>query len=133
MAIKFDPGYADAYHNLGNAQFGLAQKTNSPDLYKEAAQNYLSAIKYNPRLWQSYQNLGVIYFNNGSLDKAIEYTAKASEINSGDINLKINLGALYLKSGNTQKARGVFEMILKADPTNQKVQQILKNIDSSSH
>jgi Flp pilus assembly protein TadD len=42
--------------------------------------NYEKAVLYNPRLWQSYQNLAVIYAQRGEAKKAREYWEKAQEV-----------------------------------------------------
>lgn len=124
-AIELNPGYADAYHNLGNIQMQLAQNTQSEKYYQEAIQSFLTATGYNPILWQSYQNLGIIYFNIGDGQKAIEYANKAIEVKPSDLNLQYNLGLMYLKLGNPAKARQIFLAILDKDPNYKNAQQIL--------
>ena len=55
---------------------------------ENAIKNYEKAIEINPNLWQSYQNLGAIYFNAGDKEKAKEYLEKALEINPGNEGLR---------------------------------------------
>jgi len=86
LAIKLKPGYADAYHNLANAQLDLARQEKSEAYLNEAINNYLLAIKYNPLLWQSYQSLGVIYYDLRQYDKAATFLKKVIEINPGSPN-----------------------------------------------
>lgn len=93
-AIKLKPDYADAYHNLANIQTALYSNENNEEYLKEAIDNYFLAIKYNPLLWQSHQNLGAIYFNLKQYDKAIEQLEKAIEINPSNLNLQNNLNML---------------------------------------
>jgi hypothetical protein len=126
--INLKPDYADAYHNLANTQIELYKKDNNQDYLKQALDNYQLAIKYNPTLWQSYQGLGIIYFNFKEFEKAAEYINDAIKINPLNLNLQYNLGIIYLNSGQTEKAREIFLNILKIDPKNQAVLDILKQI-----
>lgn len=127
-AIQLKPGYADAYHNLASSQTALYSQEKNEEYLKQAIDNYYLAIKYNPLLWQSHQNLGVIYFNIKQYDKAVEQLNKAVEINSSNLNLQYNLGIIYLNSGDTQKAKEIFSSILQKDPDDQTVIEILKQI-----
>lgn len=71
-AIDLKPNYADAYHNLANTQQKLFETTKNEDYLKKAITNYQLALKYNPNLWQSYLNLGLIYLFEGKKDLAKE-------------------------------------------------------------
>lgn len=90
-AIELKPDYADAYHNLANIQTALYLKEKKDEYLKDAIDNYLLAVKYNPLLWQSHQNLGIIYFNMGNNDKAIEELTKAIKINPSNPDLQQDL------------------------------------------
>ncbi len=81
LAIKLKPDYADAYHNLANIQTALYLKEGKEEYLKLAIDNYLLAIKFNPLLWQSHQNLGYIYLNLKELDKAVNEFEKTIKIN----------------------------------------------------
>ncbi|MBI3559333.1 tetratricopeptide repeat protein [Candidatus Gottesmanbacteria bacterium] len=52
-AIDLLPGYADAYHNLGNTYLAMGKL----DL---ALESYKSALKYRPSLWQSQRQIEVM-------------------------------------------------------------------------
>ena len=86
-AIDLKPNYADAYHNLANTQQKLFEATKNEDFIKKAIENYQLAIKYNPSLWQSHQNLGVIYLNEGKRDLAREQFLAVLKINPDNLNV----------------------------------------------
>ena len=127
-AIQLKPNYADAYHNLASSQTALYSQEKNEEYLKQAIDNYYLAIKYNPFLWQSHQNLGVIYFNIKQYDKAVEQLNKAIEINPSNLNLQYNLGIIYLNSGDTQKAKEILSSVLQKEPDNQTIIGILKQI-----
>ena len=56
-----------------------------------AVENYQKALSINPQLWQSYQNLAAIYFNQGQYDLADENIKKAIETAErvAEINVKV--------------------------------------------
>ena len=88
-AIELKPNYADAFHNRANAYLQLKNFTS-------AEADYLSAIRFNPRLWQSDQNLAGLYYQQGKIAKAIEYLQKALELVPDNQVLQENLRQLKL-------------------------------------
>lgn len=98
LAIKLKPDYADAYHNLANIQTALYLKEKKDEYLKDAIGNYLLAVKYNPLLWQSHQNLAIIYFNIGESEKAVEEITLAIKINPTNPDLQHDLELLKQKS-----------------------------------
>jgi tetratricopeptide (TPR) repeat protein len=94
-AIEVKPDYADAYHNLANVQVSLFVQDKNQEYLNEAVSNYQLAIKYNPLLWQSYQSLGIIYFNSKDYGKAAEYINHAIEINPSNLTLQHDLEVIH--------------------------------------
>lgn len=115
-AIALKPNYGDAYHNLANTYRELGDN-------EKAIENYLNAIKNNPNLWQSYQNIAAIYFSLQQYSLALENIEKAIQINPNNLNLRIAQGVILLTSGQKDKAKELFTMILKNDPSNQVAKQ----------
>lgn len=123
-AIALKPNYADAYHNAGNAYRDLGQFDKALEYYQKAAQ-------LNPNLWQSYQNIAALYFESAKqasnsaevaqqqYNLAKEFLQKAIAIFPNNLNLKNNLGVVYLVSGNKEKAKEIFSLVISADPQNQ--------------
>ncbi|MFC1622724.1 tetratricopeptide repeat protein, partial [Patescibacteria group bacterium] len=80
-AIKIKPNYADAMHNLANLHNELGQ-------IKQSIYWYEMAIKNNPLLWQSYINLGSIYYNLKEYALAEELFVKANELQPKNKDIK---------------------------------------------
>ena len=56
------------------------------------------------------QQMGTIRFNEGDIDKAIEYLTKAAEL--GDAAAHYNLGNMYWKGGDVEieEEKGIYHM-----------------------
>ncbi len=117
-AIALKPDYGDAYHNLANTYKELGE-------LDKALENYQNALKYNPNLWQSYQNMGAIYFEQKRFDQALLNLQKAAQINPRNLSLQNAIGIVYL-SVDKNKAKEIFEELLKIDPNNQMLKQELE-------
>jgi len=65
QAIKINPYYTIAYHNLGITYGNLGRHSESIDAFKEA-------IKIDPCFAEAHGNLGVAYEKLGKLSEAAE-------------------------------------------------------------
>jgi tetratricopeptide (TPR) repeat protein len=73
---------------------GIAYGRKKRELLQEAVNNYGLAVKYNPNLWQSYQNLAVIFIEDKQYETALEYMKKALKINPDNPKLQHNFELL---------------------------------------
>ena len=87
--MRLDPRSADALVNLGVVQ------RRQGDLV-EAVQSYRRAIEINPGSTSAYQNLAVLHFSEGRVDKALEILEWVEENLPGDPYPLLSLGDLYL-------------------------------------
>lgn len=60
-----------------------------------------------------YSNLGLFYALNNQMDKAEEITLEALEFNPSDSGIRDNLGYVYYKKGETDKALEVYEKLFE--------------------
>lgn len=121
-AIKIEPKYERAYHNLATAYYVLKK-------YDLAVENYQKALSLDPNISESYQNLAVIYLNSGKLDLAKENTEKAININPDKKNSYALLGTIYQRLGEKQKAKEQFEKALELDPEDNRIKQLLIELE----
>lgn len=123
-AIEINPQYADAYHNLGNAYMSLGK-------LKEARKSYEKAATLNPRLWQSYQRLAALDFEEKKFLDAQKQIEKAIALDPTDLNLQLNYALVIFNAGEKEKAIILVGKILNANPANQEIQQLLKQMQES--
>lgn len=58
-----------------------------------------------------YQTLGIFYLLNNNLEKAESFIMEAMDFNSDDLSIRDNLGLLYIKKGDWERAENVYESI----------------------
>ncbi len=58
-----------------------------------------------------YQTLGIFYLLNNDLEKAESFIMEAMDFNSDDLSIRDNLGLLYIKQGDWERAENVYESI----------------------
>ena len=108
-AIQLDEKFVDAYYNLAK----LYKQVEKPI---SAIKTYKKLLSLAPQRQDALINMGNIYFDDGSLEKAITYFKKASLINSGNEQLKdqaiINLGNTYRRKGQDLDSIRTYERVL---------------------
>ncbi len=131
LAIQLKPNYADAFHNVAYTYQTLFQNERDENKKSEylnlAKQYYLEAIKYNPNLWQSHQNLGILYFSEGNLEQGYAEYGAALSVNASP-GLVSNYLNINMQLKNYDEAEKSALYLLKLDPTNSNVQNTLNQI-----
>lgn len=74
----------------------------------------ISALPQNPEAWF---NLGVVRFEQGNENGAVEAWEKAGEVSPGFARGMANLGALQLEKGDESAAEAIFERCLERSAT----------------
>lgn len=65
-----------------------------------------------------YGTLGIFYILNNQLDRAEEFCLEAYDYNSGDPSIRDNLGLVYIKKGNYEKAEEIYKALFEeTEPT----------------
>lgn len=72
-AVELDPLYKDAFANLAGLLAALGKR-------REALGNYLKALAIDPKDGVLHNNIAVLYFKEGSFDKARDHARKAMDL-----------------------------------------------------
>jgi eukaryotic-like serine/threonine-protein kinase len=81
----------------------------------EAEAEYQTVLKLSARRADTYNNLGVIYLESGSLEKAVQMLEKALQMDPRPAYFS-NVGAAYLASGQYRLAATLFEKAASLQP-----------------
>ncbi len=85
-------------------------------LWKDEIHFYKRIIRLSPNSFCAYNNLGVIYLNQGNIDKASQLFKKALKIYPQFSKAKINLAYVYFLKGEVSSAKKIIEEVLKENP-----------------
>lgn len=97
QAIKKDPQFAPAYHNLGSVQYLMND-------YPNALENYSQAIALNPNEAEPYASRGALYFGLRKYDQALQDFEKALGLNPTLVGVRYMRGQVYEATQNIEKA-----------------------------
>jgi tetratricopeptide (TPR) repeat protein len=86
------------------------------NLWPEAEEFFLQAIKRRTDYSEAYKNLSQVYLKMGRSQKAVELLESAVRLNPTFADLHNALAWVYLESGRTAQARANLEQALKLNP-----------------
>ncbi|MBN2406290.1 MAG: tetratricopeptide repeat protein [Elusimicrobia bacterium] len=113
LALEKDPRMGEAYNNIANIYFERKE-------FEKAVEYYSKAIAVEPDEVR-YYNLALTYSAMKNKDKAEANFIKAIKINPGYVNAYNDLGLLYYRGGETEKATGILKKGAAIDPDNQNI------------
>jgi Tfp pilus assembly protein PilF len=113
--IEQDRSHALAYQGMGMA---LMMEDSG---YDNAKDNFRKAIKYNPKLWQAHNFLGIIHNYQKKFDQAIEEYQAAIAIKPREAMLYNNLGISYYLQGKYEEAVRLFNKAIGMGSTEARV------------
>jgi tetratricopeptide (TPR) repeat protein len=121
-------------YRLAPFQFEFANKYGSAALMLndlvEAERVFKKLTVEIPVYAPGWTNLGYVRLLNGDDQTAERCYKKALALNPDYTQASVNLAGLYVYRGNTNLARAVLTDVLKRDPSNQEIKDILKKIPS---
>ena len=112
--IKDNPGFIDAYINLG-----LCYKEQND--YTRALSSLENALKLKSNDARVYSNIGWIYYLQEKYEDAIVNFLKAQEFDQNDAETLNNLGLALMKIGNLDYSNLTFEEALRIEPGNPQI------------
>lgn len=81
----------------------------------KAIANLEAEVTTNPDNFESWTQLGNLYFDANHPEKAVPAYEKALELHSGNANIYTDLGVMYRRTNQPQKAIGAFDSAIKMD------------------
>jgi len=110
-ALSLNPDLAEGHSSL-------AKSYEAKGDYKLAKYHYEKAIRLNPNYYAAIYNLGVVNFNEGSLDKAYQLIRKSITLEPDNVFGYIVLGGIYQKFNCNNLALMWFNKALELEPEN---------------
>lgn len=117
--------------NYTEAIFLLSQIQVTQGKIKEAIVSTQVATQINPENPLLFFQLGFLYYNDKNYQSAIDSLTKAIELNNQYANARYFLGLSYARLGKNAEATAQFEELIKTNPENQEVADILSNLRSN--
>ena len=71
---------------------------------EEAVAALLGIIEKDPKFFDAYESLGMIYYKMGRLDEAVDWTQKLAGLRPDYAMAHTNLSIFYMKKGMKEKA-----------------------------
>jgi uncharacterized caspase-like protein len=86
--------------------------------YQEALNEFMTAVKLEPKNALAANNVGFIYYKMGNFDEALRWTEKATVLAPRRAIAYRNLGDLHYNLNHTEEARRAYEKFLALSPNN---------------
>lgn len=106
-AININNCFSEAYNTM-------AMIYNEKEEYDEALINYNKALEFGKKNLDSiYNNIAILYMKQENINDALKYLNKVIEINPYNVETYINLGDMYIRLLNYDKALEYYEKAKK--------------------
>ena len=96
-----------------------AAKPSISEQQSQAILNLEAEVTANPENFNSWTQLGHLYFDTDQYQKAIAAYNKSLELHSGDANLWTDLGVMYRRAGDSAKAIECFDKAMAMDSSHE--------------
>jgi FimV-like protein len=113
-AIALNPQLPDIDFELAE----LLYASQDEKLKKEAEQEYLAALKENPRDEKTIRKLGEIDAARGDTQSALNEFSKAIQLEPTDSDAKLALAKALIEMNQIDKAQALLEEAVQQEPTN---------------
>ena len=96
-------------------------------MYRDLETLWRTTIARNPACWMAYNNLGVVQFEKGDIEGAIEKYQQSLRLNPDYPEARYNLGSAFLQQGQTDEAIRQCELALQLLPKEPDAHIVLGN------
>ena len=117
-ATEIDPASAEAWANLGNVYLDLEKPEEARGPLERALQLKPSALVHN--------SLGTLHFEKGALNLAQSHFESAVRLQGDYDAAYLNLGHVYLRRRDRQRALEMFREAARLNPGNQEAKQLVE-------
>jgi tetratricopeptide (TPR) repeat protein len=93
-----------------------------------AIQKYRAMLKLAPHLAPAYNNLGMLYFNQGDYPHAAQVLEQGLKLNPDMPTASAMLGLSYAQMGESDKAEPLLEAVVRANPNDDNAQMALARV-----
>jgi TolB-like protein/Tfp pilus assembly protein PilF len=104
--------------NLAEGHSSLAKSYEAKQNYKMAKYHYEKAIRLNPSYYAAIYNLGVVYYNEGKIDRAYPLIKESIILEPDNVFGYTVLGGIYQKFKCDNLALSNFKKALNLEPQN---------------
>lgn len=112
-AAESDPALLKAWENLGWAHHKLSQNQDAITIWD-------TLLKIKPEQTPLLNQIGIIYFESGSWEKAIQRFEESLKITPKQTDIEFRLALAYVALGQPDKAASIYKNIFKEVPDNAK-------------
>ncbi|MES2558188.1 MAG: tetratricopeptide repeat protein, partial [Bacteroidota bacterium] len=120
-AVQLAPANLDFMNKLGTIQIELDNVTGGIN-------TLASSLKRNPKQATALTNIGFAYLKQGNTQLAMKYYNDALALNPDFEQALLNKAGLYNYLGNTGEAKTILKQLLKRNPANTQVKQLLEQL-----
>jgi cytochrome c-type biogenesis protein CcmH/NrfG len=121
FVVGFVAGLAFAVYKMdpeGSSQSTPAQNT-AENQKSQAISSLEAEVTQNPGNFQSWVRLGDLYYDTNQAQKAIGAYTRSLELHEGTANILTDLGVMYRRNKQPEKAIEYFDKAIAMDPTHQ--------------
>ncbi len=109
-ALELRPESVEAYYHLGLFYQSVGD-------YDEATKAYRNMLKYDPKAYLGYYNLGYIYLTaSTAYDTALAYFDSVLMVQPNVVDAAFNRGLCFEEMGKSEQAVDIYQEVLAADP-----------------
>lgn len=94
----------------------------------DAMKAFEKALAIDGNYVPAHNNMGVVYWQMGNRQKALEHLQKALALNPFDSDTVYNLGEIFIRQGATDKARGIYDAFLRQNPGDARIKAVLERL-----